>query len=103
MALPDWFPELASQVNNGGRWGPDDEIGTVNLVTPDVVRRGAACVRTGKRFALGLPLSEREGIQLGFMPGRVNPLRSMVQINTPVMGDPSGFCTSDDVVVMALQ
>jgi kynurenine formamidase len=103
MALPEWFHELAKKVNNWGRWGPDDEIGTINLITPDLVRNAAGCVKTGKRFALALPLSEREGIQLGFMPGRINPLRTMVQINNPITGDPDAVCTSDDVVVMGLQ
>lgn len=39
-----------------GVFGPDDELGTVNLVTDEAVRRGVACVRKGERFALSLPL-----------------------------------------------
>jgi kynurenine formamidase len=103
MALPQEFHDLAKQVNNWGRWGTDDEIGTANLITDEVRRRAAACVRTGRSFSLALPLSESEGIQLGFLPGRANPLRAMVQINTPYTGDPADFCTSDDMVVMGLQ
>jgi kynurenine formamidase len=102
MPLPPEFHELARQVNNWGRWGPDDEIGTINLITPEVVRRGAACVETGKVFALGLPLSD-DGPQIGAIKGRINPLKTMVAINAPLTGDPSEFCTSDDVVVMGLQ
>jgi len=37
--------EIARRVSNWGRWGADDERGTVNFITPDVVRRAAACVR----------------------------------------------------------
>ena len=37
------------------------------------------------------------------MPGRLNPTRTMVQLNTALTGDPSDFCTSDDMVVMGLQ
>lgn len=103
MALPDYFHELAKKVSNWGRWGPDDEIGTINLVTPEVVRRAAQCVKTGRSFSLALPLSESEGIQLGVMPGRINPTRTMAQVNTPFTGDPADFCTSDDLVVMGLQ
>jgi kynurenine formamidase len=103
MALPQEFHDLAKQVNNWGRWGADDEIGTINLVTPDVRRRAVGCVAKGTSFSLALPLSESEGIQIGFLPGRVNPLRAMVQINTPYTGDPADFCTSDDMVVMGLQ
>lgn len=103
MALPDHFHELARKVCNWGRWGDDDEIGTINLITPDAVRRGAACARTGRAFSLALPLSEAEGIQTGLIPGRLNPTRTMVAINTSMTGDPSDFCTSDDMVVMGLQ
>jgi kynurenine formamidase len=103
MALPEWFHDLAKKVNNWGRWGGDDEIGTINLITPDVVRRGVACAKTGKAFSLALPLSEAEGVQTGAMPGRLNPTRTMVMLNTPITGDMSEFCTSDDMVVMGLQ
>jgi len=101
MVEADEIEELARRVNNWGRWGPDDEIGTLNLITPDVRRRAAACVRTGKAFSLALPLSQAEGIQLGFMPGRINPLRTMVQINEAVGS--WGMRTSDDIVMMAMQ
>lgn len=103
MPMPPEFHELAKKVNNWGRWGPDDEVGTINLITPEVRRAAAACVKTGRAFSLALPLSQAEGIQTGLIPGRVNPLRTMVAINTPMLGDPSAFCTSDDVVVMGLQ
>ncbi|MGZ4242004.1 MAG: cyclase family protein, partial [Actinomycetota bacterium] len=72
MALPPEFHELAKKVNNWGRWGPDDERGTLNLITADVVRRGLACARAGKRFSLAIPLSE-DGPQIGAIPGRTNP------------------------------
>jgi kynurenine formamidase len=101
MTLPDEFHELARRVRNWGRWGDDDEIGTMNLVTDDVVRRAAGCIRTGKRFSLGLPLSA-DGPQIGAIPGRVNPLHTMIAINA-AFDDPDGFRTSDDVIVTGLQ
>jgi kynurenine formamidase len=102
MALPDDVKELAAEVRNWGRWGADDEIGTINLITDDVVRDAAALVTTGKRFALGLPL-DQGGPQIGAIPGRTNPLRTMLMINTPLTGDRSNFCTSDDTVTMGIQ
>lgn len=39
-----------------GMFGTDDELGTVNWLTPQRVRRGAACVRRGAIFNLDLPL-----------------------------------------------
>jgi kynurenine formamidase len=35
-------------LSNWGRWGPDDELGTLNLVTADVRRKAAAAVKTGE-------------------------------------------------------
>ena len=59
---------------------------------------------SGKAFALGLPLSEAEGIQLGFVEGRVNPTRTMVQVNLPVNADqPDWVCFSEDVLTLATQ
>lgn len=102
MALPQEFLDLAQAVNNWGRWGEYDELGTLNLVTPAVVRSAAAEVRSGQRFSLALPLSA-DGPQLGVVPGRLNPLRTMISIHQPVTGDPDQFCSSDDIVVMGLQ
>lgn len=38
-----WFEKLS----NWGRWGPDDELGTLNLVTPDVRKRAVQTVTEG--------------------------------------------------------
>lgn len=102
MSVPDAFRDLAKKVNNWGRWGPDDEIGTLNLLGDEVVRRAAACIRAGKRFSLALPLGPK-GPQTGAIPGRVNPQHTMVAINRALSGDPTSFATSDDVVYMGLQ
>lgn len=102
MTMPPDFVELATAVNNWGRWGPQDERGTLNLITDEVVRRGLAAAKAGKRFALALPLSEA-GPQIGAVPGRVNPERSMLCVTSPLLGDPEQICFSDDVVTMGLQ
>jgi len=95
---------MAARVRNWGRWGPDDEVGTLNLIDDAARRRGAAAVVSGKAFALGLPLSEAEGIQLGFVEGRVNPTRTMVQVNQPVNADqPDWVCFSEDILSLATQ
>ncbi|QNP72050.1 cyclase family protein [Streptomyces roseirectus] len=101
MALPEEFHEIAKSVNNWGRWGADDEIGTLNLITGDVVRRAAAEVRDGRRIPLALPLKE-DGVQTGAIPGRVNPLHAMTQINQEIFG-PGTVACSDDAVTMGLQ
>ncbi len=88
MPIPDDFRALAEKVNNWGRWGPDDEIGTLNLITDEVVRRGAACVKTGKRFSLAIPMSE-DGPMLGNIPpGRKNPKQHRFELHDPFTKDP---------------
>jgi hypothetical protein len=41
------FDEIFSKVKNWGRWGPDDQLGTLNYMTPDSVQAAAALVRSG--------------------------------------------------------
>jgi kynurenine formamidase len=49
----DAFDALFHRVDNAGRWGADDESGTLNLITPDVTRAAAALVRAGLTLSLG--------------------------------------------------
>ena len=102
MPLPQEFHDLAKRVNNWGRWGSADEIGTLNLITTEAVRRAVASVTDGRRISLALPLSE-DGPQTGAIPGRTNPERTMVSVNAPLTGDASEICVSDDAVTMGLQ
>ncbi|MFF8790395.1 cyclase family protein [Streptomyces sp. NPDC015125] len=101
MPLPQEFHDIAERVNNWGRWGPDDEIGTLNLITEQVVREAAGCVRSGRRIPLALPLRQ-DGVQTGVIPGRVNPLHTMTAINQEIFG-PGTVATTDDAVTMGLQ
>ena len=96
------FAELARAVNNWGRWGPDDQRGTLNLLTLEQVRAAASLVRHGKQFSLALPLSA-DGPQLGFVKGRTNPTRTMVAVHEPLGDDVEGVRFNDDAVQMGLQ
>jgi kynurenine formamidase len=44
-------------VSNWGRWGADDERGTLNLITAEHVARAAGLVRRGKVYSLAVPLA----------------------------------------------
>jgi kynurenine formamidase len=92
---------LAKQVSNWGRWGAEDERGTVNFITADCVRRAAACVKRGVVFSLGLRFGA-DGPQIG-QGGRVNPLHLMSAVAGQIGPDPDGFRYADDVIVMPLQ
>jgi len=94
--------DIAAKVSNWGRWGADDQRGTLNLITPEVVRRAAGCVRRGEVFSLGLTLGP-EGPQTGSVIGRFNPQHYMTAIGALIGEDPRGFCYSDDVLTLPLQ
>ena len=102
MALPPELQELAVEVSNWGRWGEADELGTLNLIDDAAVARGLAAARTGVRFSLAIRL-DANGPQLGTIPGRINPLHTMVAINMSYTGDPDDACFSDDTITMGLQ
>src|SRR5260370_1568188 len=102
MALPPEVNALAERVRNWGRWGDDDEIGTLNFLTDEVVQAAAAEIQSGWRLALGLPMDD-QGPQTGIMEGRDNPKHEMTMVDTPLTGDPANFTTSDDRVNLALQ
>src|SRR5262245_43798373 len=97
----DTIADIARKVSNWGRWGAEDERGTLNYVTPDVVRRAAACVRRGAVFSLALPLGA-EGPQIG-QGGRVNPLHVMTATDGRLSAAPDGPRYADDFIVMPLQ
>ncbi len=40
------------KLSNWGRWGPDDELGTPNLITPEKTKRGLATVQEGVSVSL---------------------------------------------------
>ena len=46
------FDAMFQEINNWGRWGADDELGTMNLITPEKTREAAALVRSGVTVSL---------------------------------------------------
>ncbi len=102
MALPEHLRQMAKRVSNAGRWGADDERGTLNLIDEAAVLRGLAAARQGRVFSLAIPFDD-DGPQTGLIAGRENPRRRMLMVNTPFTGDPTDFCTSDDALEMGVQ
>ena len=93
---------LAKELSNWGRWGAEDERGTLNFITPDVVKRAASLVKRGQVFSLGLSFGA-EGPQIG-QGGRVNPLHLMTAVDQKLPADyPESFRYADDVMVFPLQ
>lgn len=90
---------------NWGRWGSDDQRGTLNYITPQHVVNAASLVHQGKVFSLELPL-DSNGPQTGAF-GRVNPIHQMVATGTDhVAGTQDynhGWGYADDSLFLFLQ
>ena len=54
--------EMFEQLSNWGRWGDDDQIGTLNLITPAKRRQAAGLVREGISISLSQNLSTVEAV-----------------------------------------
>lgn len=93
------FRAVGRELSNWGRWGPDDELGTLNLISAERIAAAAALARTGRVFDLGYPLSAG-GPQIG-RGGRVNPIHLMSMTGQSTHPDGGGF--TDDFIVMPLQ
>ncbi len=99
-----------------GDWGDDDELGRINLLTPEKVLQGVAEVQAGVSFCLSLPLDLPGGTALNQRrhPPRLAPTEDMdgrpeVFFNVrmsemPGFGDPKYVDVwADDAVTLSLQ
>src|SRR5262245_12113860 len=99
--------KVALSVRNWGKWGPDDELGTLNYITPERIAAACRLAITGKVFALGIPL-DRNGPQSGTR-ARFNPIHTMFRDGGDAPRTPEevrameGYGGSDDWIVMPLQ
>src|SRR5260370_1755401 len=41
------------------KWGPNDEIGAVNNLSPDIVVKAAGLIKTGKSYGLGIETNSK--------------------------------------------
>ncbi len=92
--------ELGRQLSNWGRWGADDEIGTLNYVTPEVRVAAGRMIRTGKIFDLGMAFGSG-GPLAGPGKPRFNPIHLMWM--SPVDSLVQDLVGADDIIIMGLQ
>lgn len=107
----DTVLQLAEKHSNWGRWGPDDEMGTLNLVTPEKILQGASLVRRGVAISMALPY-DTNGPQTG-KANRFNPVHLMIRDGADVIAGTSlrdfyggiekHFRGTDDLIIMPLQ
>ena len=101
--------EAAEKFKNWGRWGPKDEIGTLNHTTADDIVAAARLVRKGKVISLALNFDQHgpQGAKSKYPAlGRINPMHTMLRTGTDAYSgvlDHRGIRAADDMVVMPLQ
>lgn len=103
--------ELSERYRNWGRWGDEDQVGTLNHVTPSEVVAAASLVRTGRIVKMGLPIDDAGPQTGGF--GRFNPIHLMIRDGADAIagttirdfyGGVDGYLRgTDDILIMPLQ
>jgi kynurenine formamidase len=101
VPLTPEMQELAQKVSNWGRWGDDDERGTLNLIDSAARLRGVAAANSGDALSLAINV-DRNAPQEGGAPGRFHPVHSMLSVNTTYTGNDDDACFNDDMLVLPL-
>ncbi|HET9628755.1 MAG TPA: cyclase family protein [Novosphingobium sp.] len=94
------FEAMAERVRNWGRWGDDDNRGTLNHIDPAALSRATAAATSGKLFGLGLQFSEN-GPMRGIF--RRNPKLYVTALAEAIDPTNPRACFSDDDISMSLQ
>ena len=99
----------AKRLKNWGRWGKNDEIGTLNFVTPDCIVEACRLVTKGQVISLALNY-DQTGPQGGKTKypalGRFNPIHLMTRTGTDAYSgvlDHRKIRGTDDIIIMPLQ
>ena len=104
---PPAFSDLLKDApKNWGKWGPEDEVGSLNYLSADVIQAAATSVRQGKVFTLQVKMANPEGDPV--WPGRVGAQRYMVIDKGHYLAGkgpafPGGLEYADDYMAMFLQ
>lgn len=104
--VPAMAEFLKDTPNNWGRWGPDDEVGSLNYLTPEQVLRGVKHIRKGEVITLQRLIGDPKGDPV--WPGRSPAVRSMVMDESTWDTDdapqfPGGLHYADDKIDAFLQ
>lgn len=97
---------LKDAPKNWGKWGAEDEVGSLNYLTPEVVVRAAGLVRQGKVFTLQVKMADPGGDPV--WPGRVGAQRFNVidkghYLAGKVDAVPGGLEYADDFIACYTQ
>lgn len=79
------FNALFESVKNWGRWGPEDQLGTLNYLTPERVAAAASLVRSGRRVSLAMDVNTVAG------PDNPSPAIHYISLNHDIPVGPAGL------------
>lgn len=100
----DALASKATKLSNWGRWGENDQLGTLNLIDATARQRAADSLQSGEAYSLALPIDENG--PTGPIPGRGLPRHLMTATGAE---EPSGINLggtarfTDDAIEMPLQ
>lgn len=99
----------AERLKNWGRWGAEDEIGTLNHTRAEDIVAAARLVQKGKVISLALAYDEKgpQGAKTSYGSiGRFNPIHVMLRSGTDAYSgvlDHRKIRGADDIVIMPMQ
>src|SRR3954451_16130807 len=95
VLLPFWARLERQALKTGPSRNGDDEIGAANYMTPELVLKAAGLIKTGKTYALGIPVDSKTPAYppRGFKITVVQP----GQAGSPGLG-PSKTTYNDDII-----
>ncbi len=88
-------------MNTWGKWGPADERGALNAITPEAMVRAAGLVRRGRVYPLALPVQQHK---VPVFPGRAPALHFMTMDGGDYAAGQKargGFQYTDDYLLLA--
>ncbi|MCU1639721.1 MAG: cyclase family protein [Microbacteriaceae bacterium] len=91
------FRDVGARLSNWGRWGSDDELGTLNFLTPERRAAAAKLIEHGTTIPLGLDLNDKGPQPSGGI--RENCVHVMTRTGESPPA-PGGFLYLDDLVTL---
>ena len=71
------FKRLCEDVSNWGRWGPEDDAGTLNLITPEKTLAALSVARRGRTVPLArkVTLGREQSVHLKYRVSSIYRVR----------------------------
>lgn len=83
--------------NNWGKWGANDQLGTLNYITPQKIVEAAKLVKSGKVINVAIDLKP----DMPGWPGRI--FKHYMDFILPMISPEGGAGASDDMIIMHQQ